>query len=88
MVDCAKTSCYGCNGGWPYAAMDYTSHTGLDLESSYPYTAKDGSCHASGSGKGKLTGHATVQSNNHNALLAAVNTMPVSVLIEADQSAF
>ncbi len=68
--------------------MDYTSHTGLDFESSYPYKGRGGSCQASGSGKGKLTGHKTVQSNNHNALLSAVDTMPVSVVIEADQSVF
>jgi len=44
IVDC-DTSDYGCNGGWPYNAYAYIINTGgQELDSSYPYTAVDGTC--------------------------------------------
>jgi C1A family cysteine protease len=44
ILDC-DTSDSGCDGGWPYNAFQYViSAGGMDSESSYPYTAEDGSC--------------------------------------------
>jgi len=44
IVDC-DTSDDGCNGGNPETAWQYIISTqGLDSESSYPYTAEDGTC--------------------------------------------
>merc|ERR1711976_659498 len=60
-------------------------------ESSYPYTARDGSCKTSGWTTavpvGGVTGYKDISSE---ALLldAVTNTGPVSVAIEADQSSF
>lgn len=49
LVDCDKTSGgdQGCQGGLPSNAFKYmiANKMGLDTESKYPYTAKDGTCH-------------------------------------------
>jgi cathepsin F len=48
LVDC-DTADSGCNGGLPSNAFEYmiSNSMGLEGESAYPYTAKDGSCHDS-----------------------------------------
>jgi len=60
------------------------------LKSSYPYTARDGSCKSSYTAaipKGGVTGYKDVSSES-NLLDAVTNTGPVSVAIEADQMSF
>ena len=43
LVDCAWK--FGCDGGWPVAAMRYViSNHGIDTESGYPYIAIDENC--------------------------------------------
>jgi len=48
LVDCDKSSDEGCKGGLPSNAFKYmiSTRTGLELESKYPYTARDGTCSA------------------------------------------
>ena len=89
IVDCASSAGYGCQGGWPYLAVQYAGQNGLELESDYPYTAQDGTCvfsaakaHKVNSGYQFVTPKSTVQ------LKAALVNFPVSVLIEADQDTF
>ena len=44
LVDCSKEN-FGCNGGFPYKAMQFVQDNGgIDTEESYPYLARDGSC--------------------------------------------
>ena len=43
LVDC-DTICYGCEGGWTYAAYEYLLMNNLETESAYPYTGKDDNC--------------------------------------------
>jgi len=90
LVDCSKDVCYGCQGGWPYKATEYVVKSGICLESDYAYTARDGSCKDSTCKPaiipGQLTGYQNV--SNEKALLDAVALGPVSVLVEADRSAF
>merc|ERR550514_1022989 len=59
-------------------------------ESSYPYTARDGSCKSSCTTaipSGGVTGYKDVSAST-NALKSAIQNGPVSVAIEADQAAF
>jgi KDEL-tailed cysteine endopeptidase len=89
IVDCDTGTDQGCNGGWPYLAVQYAAKNGLELESDYPYTAQDGSCKYD---KSKTTQVASdykyVTPKNANALKTALVAQPVSVLIEADQDVF
>lgn len=88
IVDC-DTDNYGCNGGWPYLAVEYAASNGLELESDYPYTAEDGNCAYDSSKKVSVAGgYSFVTANDTNSLKAALVDQPVSVLIEADQSVF
>ena len=36
LVSC-EADCNGCNGGFPYKAMDWVAYYGIDTEASYPY---------------------------------------------------
>ena len=92
LVDCV-TSCYGCNGGWPYKALDYVikNQAGMfNLEEDYPYTAKDGKCvFDSTKGYGKITGYTSVKSGSEDDLAAKVSQMgPASVCIDASNWSF
>lgn len=45
LVDCAGAfDNHGCNGGLPSHAFEYIRYHGLQLEATYPYTAKNGKC--------------------------------------------
>jgi len=89
IVDCDTDTNEGCNGGWPYLAVQYAAQNGLELESDYPYTAEDGDCNYD---KSKTTqvagGYSFVTANSTDELKAALVNSPVSVLIEADQDSF
>merc|ERR1712063_127341 len=64
--------------------------TAVATESSYPYTARDGSCKSSYSTaipRGGVTGYTDV-SNSASSLKSALNGRPISVAIQADQSVF
>jgi len=88
-VDCSKQNS-GCNGGLMDYAFAFAEGTNIATESSYPYTAQDGTCTSSfstGIPKGGVTGYKDV-SNSASALKSAINSNPVSVAIEADQAVF
>jgi C1A family cysteine protease len=95
LVSCDTTDS-GCNGGLMDNAFAWTkSNGGLCLESDYVYTSgttgKSGSCEASSCSKD--TGiapksYTDVQKYSDDALMSALAQQPVSIAIEADQSAF
>jgi C1A family cysteine protease len=89
LVDCAglKYGSMGCNGGQMDGAFKYAVDHGMCTESSYPYTAKDGSCHSC-SAVVSVSGCADVKANNQVALKEAVANAPVSIAIEADTKYF
>jgi hypothetical protein len=45
LVDCSHNSNYGCNGGFPHAALEFATTKGLVFDSAYPYTNVQGSCY-------------------------------------------
>jgi C1A family cysteine protease len=88
IVDCDKTS-YGCRGGWQSHAFTWLESHGAELETDYPYTARDGTCKWSSSkAQFEVTGYKNVPSNSVSALKAAIAQQPVTVTIEADKSVF
>jgi C1A family cysteine protease len=88
LVDCAN-ECYGCMGCWPYLALEYTQQNGLEPEKLYPYTAEDGKCrYKKALAVHTNTGYECVAQNNINQMKGAVNLLPVSIGVEADQEAW
>jgi len=89
IVDCDTTQNQGCNGGWPYLAVEYAASNGLELETDYPYTAQDGNCKYNKDKTHSVVGkYEFVTPKNTLALKTALVASPVSVLIEADESIF
>jgi len=87
LVDCS-TQNNGCNGGLMDYAFQYIESNPLELESDYPYTARDGTCKYSKSkGVGTVSNFTDV-SHTASQLKAAIMKGPTSVAIEADQTAF
>merc|ERR1712193_194278 len=71
-------------------AFGWAEKQAIATESSYAYTGRDGSCKSSFTTaipQGGVTGYKDV-SNSGSALTSALQNSPVSVAIEADQSAF
>ena len=89
LVDCAglKYGSMGCSGGQMEGAFKFIIENGQCAASSYPYTAKDGSCHSC-----TAVAHASscydVKPNDQLSLKAAVAKQPVAVAIEADTKYF
>jgi len=90
LVDCSKDVCYGCQGGWPYKALEYVQKNGVCAEGAYPYTARDGQCKDSTCTPVVAPGAIKTYENvsDEAAMLEALVDGPVSVLVEADRSAF
>jgi cathepsin L len=91
LMDCSwSQGNQGCNGGLMTQAMQYIiSNGGIDTESSYPYTAEDGTCNYQASNSGStLTAFTNVASGDENALQTSVYSGPTSVAIDASQSSF
>merc|ERR1712139_347869 len=78
LVDCSTNGgSQGCNGGFNQYGISYIGTTGIASESSYPYTATDGTCKASSVSKelpaGTVAGYQSVGKNNA-ALISALTT--------------
>eukprot|EP01129_Flabellula_baltica_P007891 TRINITY_DN30_c1_g1_i2.p1 TRINITY_DN30_c1_g1~~TRINITY_DN30_c1_g1_i2.p1 ORF type:complete len:334 (-),score=85.08 TRINITY_DN30_c1_g1_i2:52-1023(-) len=92
LVDCSTSfGNNGCNGGLMDNGFRYIiSNKGVDTESSYPYTARDGSCKFSAAHVGAtLSSYTDVKSQSESSLQSAVSSIgPVSVAIDASHSSF
>merc|ERR1712159_236076 len=89
LVDCSTQNA-GCNGGSMELAFNFAKGVNVATESSYPYTARDGSCKSSYTTaipRGGVTGYKSVGQST-DSLKSALQNGPVSVAIEADQMAF
>lgn len=95
LVDCDNFDS-GCNGGLMDRAFTWVQRNGgLCYESDYAYTSgttkKAGTCQESKCTKDKNvtpSSHTDVTPNSDSAMMSALNKQPVSVAIEADQTAF
>ena len=69
--------------------MDYLESNQQELETAYPYTARDGKCQTSAAeGKVLVSQFHNVQAGSVAQLKAAIAQGPVSVTIEADKTVF
>jgi len=87
VVDC-DTTCYGCDGGWPYLAYQYLMSTGGDdTEGSYPYEGVDQTCQFNSQSIGATLSNWYYVTQNcdetqmQNFLYA---TAPMSVCVDAE----
>ncbi|KAJ3681180.1 hypothetical protein LUZ60_015669 [Juncus effusus] len=88
LIDCDTGENNGCNGGLMDYAFEYIKRNGgITSESTYPYTAADGTCESS-TPVVTIDGHEDVPKNNEKALMKAVANQPVSVAIDASGKDF
>jgi C1A family cysteine protease len=90
LVDCATGITYGshgCSGGQMEGAFKFVIENGQCALSSYPYTAKDGTCKKCTSVV-QLSSCSDVKPNDQISLKGAVAQQPVSIAIEADTRYF
>jgi cathepsin L len=86
LVDCSTSyGNEGCNGGWPYQALDYVKANGLTTSTAYPYTGRDGTCKVQG---GSYKINEVIQSAGCNTLVSNINTQPTSVCVDATNWSF
>jgi C1A family cysteine protease len=90
LVDCSgPQGDHGCDGGLMDDAFQFViSNGGVCSESSYPYTASQGSCDSSCTSQVTISGFQDVTANDENALQAAVATTAVSVAVDAGGDAW
>ncbi|KAJ5076057.1 cathepsin l [Anaeramoeba ignava] len=88
IVDCDSGS-YGCNGGWPYQAMQWVTEVGgLCSEQDYPYVGVDQSCqNSSCQPVSTLTDHRQFSSEGQMEYQLQTNG-PISVSIDASGDGF
>jgi cathepsin L len=91
LVDCSTAQGnQGCDGGLMDQAFQYIiSNGGIDTESSYPYTAEDGTCNYNAANSGAtIKSYTDVQSGSESDLQTKVAQQPTSVAIDASHSSF
>jgi len=90
MVDCTKDGCFGCSGGWPFKCMEYVMKKGLCSQAGYPYRGVDQQCRDSQCtpvlAPNTLTGYTNF--TGEKDLLEGLQAGPISILVEADRSAW
>jgi len=94
LVQCDTTDS-GCNGGSMENAFTWVESHGIASLSTYPYSSSTssgttGTCDSTKEGEPAVyvSGYTSVTSGSESGLLSAIAITPVSVAIEADQSAF
>ncbi|XP_050298280.1 procathepsin L-like [Anthonomus grandis grandis] len=89
LVDCATMNA-GCDGGYLEQTFPYIQQNGLESESDYPYTGRDGTCqYKSSKVVTKVSSYKVLASGNENQLLNAVGTVgPVSIAMDASYLSF
>src|SRR5208337_2366363 len=90
LVDCSgSTGNQGCQGGHPVDAFKWIiQNGGICSESSYPYTARDGSCKRTCTPVSHISRWLELRPRDEETLKAHVAEQPVSVEVDASSSAF
>lgn len=91
LVDCNKKGNFGCNGGLMDNAFNFYTNYAIASEASYPYLGKSGTCtgdYETVIPNGGVIGYKDVGADESLLLDAVTSVGPISVAIEADQSAF
>jgi len=78
----------GCNGGWPYKAIDYVRDSGIDTEASYPYVSGAANVPACAASSGtraaiQVTSHIVVESDEDKMAAWVTKNGPLSISIDA-----
>eukprot|EP00727_Mastigamoeba_balamuthi_P013435 m51a1_g8714 putative cysteine proteinase (377) ;mRNA; f:148427-150015 len=89
LVDCVRKDDNGkgagCQGGNYQIALDYLKQHAAMLESSYPYTAKNGYCHERNNGVAKVVSYGTVGWDDETQVMSAVMRHgPLGVTLSGD----
>ncbi|KAJ6229087.1 hypothetical protein M0813_08004 [Anaeramoeba flamelloides] len=88
LVDCDHHQS-GCNGGLESQAMGWVAKYGLDKETDYPYTAKNGKCKKRlHSYTAKCKNHTQVPKDVEQLMTACVKYGPISIAIDASHESF
>ena len=88
IIDCDIND-FGCSGGDPVQSLTYTAQNGVELELAYPFTGQDDTCkYVKALAVQANGGFKTIDSQNSDALKAALVAQPVSVAVEADEDIF
>jgi len=92
LVDCSKSyGNMGCGGGLMDNAFKYAEKTKLEAEADYPYKGRNilGGCSAVAAKEVVgVKSYFDVTLNSESQLVAAIDTAPVSVALEADKAVF
>jgi len=91
LVDCSGSyGNNGCSGGLMDNGFRYFRDNGICTESSYPYTAQDGSCKVSSCTKSSFTisGYTDVSAGSTSGLKAACDKQPVAIACDAQNWSF
>jgi len=89
LMDCETEHSSGCKTGYTSHAITYVAQNGIQLETDYPYTAKNGTCQFDQTKAIKVNGRYTfITALSSDSLKAALVNSPVSVLIQADEDTF
>merc|ERR1712198_188016 len=90
LMDCSRKN-YGCNGGLPYSALEFTIRNGgIDTEESYPYEMRQGYCRYNENNIGAKISQAKkiVQGSEEDLQNALGSIGPISVAIDASHYSF
>jgi len=83
IVDCDRADA-GCNGGNPREALGWIVSNGLDSDSCYPYTARDGGCAMSRCTPALRISQVIPIAGSEPAIYNALESMPLSICCDAE----
>jgi C1A family cysteine protease len=83
IVDCDRSDA-GCNGGNPREALGWIQANGLDSDSCYPYTARDGGCASNRCSPAIHISQVIPIPGNENSMYQSLESMPLSICCDAE----